>query len=308
MLGPLLLNPESRAHIKAHQLEVDWTNVVFVLFFMVMGLIAAPLYFIFNPISMGPFILLVVLYWLVGLSVTMGYHRLFSHKAFKANKLVEFFLLIFGSMALEHSALKWSSDHRTHHQFTDTDKDPYNANLGLLWSHLLWIFFSKKSDANFRLHFFKGAEALAKEFPNCQDLIKNPLIRFQHALSLPLGVILSLAIPAAVGYFVGGDVWAYVLVAGFARITLLHHSTFTINSLAHFWGKKNYHNNDSSKDSFWVALISLGEGYHNYHHSYPTDYRNGIRAYHFDPTKWVIFTCSRLGLTWDLKRARGQLL
>jgi len=199
--------------------------------------------------------------------------------------------------------LKWSSDHRTHHQYTDTDKDPYNAHLGLLWSHLLWIFYSKKNESHYRWDFLTlNQKKLAQKFPNCQDLVKNPLVRLQHAISLPLGVILSLSIPALIGWAVGGDVWAYVLVAGFLRITLLHHSTFTINSLAHYWGKKNYPSLDTAKDSFLVALISLGEGYHNYHHTFPSDYRNGVLAHQFDPTKWVIYLCSKVGFTWDLKR------
>jgi stearoyl-CoA desaturase (delta-9 desaturase) len=300
----LFVSNDVRTHIQNHKLSFDLLNATFVLGFMLVAAIGVPTYLFLKGASWGPWILAFVLYWVAGLGVTMGYHRYFSHRSFDSHPVIEFLLLIAGTMSLQNSALKWSSDHRKHHSFTDTDKDPYNAKLGFWWSHILWIFYSDKEESQARFSGESSIQALQRLFPNCRDLIQKPMIRLQHKLSIPMGLILSFGIPALVGYW-AGDLGGYVLIAGFLRVALLHNSTFFINSLAHIWGEQPHSTKDTSRNSFWLALLALGEGYHNYHHTYPTDYRNGVKAYHFDPTKWIIRGLSLVGLTSNLRVARA---
>lgn len=295
-----LLSSATSNHIRKYQLKFNWVNFIFIMLFHVVALVGLPLYYLNTPFSFGPFIAAFVLYWVSGFGITMGYHRLWSHKTFKTNALVEYSLLLFGAMALQNSAIKWCSDHRVHHRFTDTDSDPYNSKLGFWWSHILWIFFDKpksfKKDPS-----LSYSENLKKEFPNVVDLIRHPGIRLQHKLGQVGGFLASLGIPVILG-LIFNDVWGYFLIAGCLRIVLLYQSTFFINSLAHQIGDQPHSSKDTSRDSFLCALFALGEGYHNFHHTYPNDFRNGFKIYHFDPTKWVIQSLSWIGFTWDLRK------
>ena len=296
-----LINDKVKQHIDEHQLELHWPKLLYVCAFMVGGFIVAPLYVVFHGFHAGPFILLFILYWVSGLPITMGYHRLFAHRTFKTNKVIEALLLLASTMGLQDTALQWASDHRTHHNLTDTDGDPYNSSLGFWWAHMLWIFYPYKRERNSRLTWMTDTALLSQEFPNCLDLVNNPLIRLQHTTAIPCGFFLTFGIPALCGLYFG-EFWSYILVAGFLRGAIVHQFTFSINSLAHIMGTQPYTDRDTSRDSLILALITAGEGYHNYHHAYPTDYRNGAKLYHFDPTKWLIAGLSYLGLTWDLKR------
>lgn len=295
-----LINPAIFEHIRKENLRFNWKNFSFIAFFHLVALIGLPLYFYFHKLHWGPFIATFILYWLTGFGITMGYHRLWSHKTFKTHPLVEWPLLILGAMAMQNSALKWSSDHRKHHRFTDTSQDPYCIKLGLVWAHILWIFFdvSETTQKNPKLSY---KENLKKEFPNVIDLVNNPGVRLQHRIGNTGGFLLSFGIPALLGYLLG-DFWGYFLLSGFLRIVMIHQSTFLINSLAHQLGHQPHSSKDSSRDSFFCALLALGEGYHNFHHTYPNDFRNGAKFYHFDPTKWVISSLSFVGLAWDLRK------
>ena len=222
-------------------------------------------------------------YAIAGFSITAGYHRLFSHQTYKANAFYEWVILISSSLAVQASALRWSHDHRIHHSHVDTDKDPYSIKKGFWYAHVWWLF-DYQSQMDERL---------------VSDLIKNPRVMFQDKYYgwLTLGVNL-----AAFGIgciflhpmeaFVGG-----VLL----RIFAIQHCTWFINSLAHTYGSKTYAKELSAVDNALVALVTFGEGYHNFHHTIANDYRNGIRWYQFDPTKWLIWTSSKLGLTKDLR-------
>lgn len=221
-----------------------------------------------------------------GLGITGGYHRLFSHPTYKAVWPLRLFYLLFGAASVQNSALKWSADHRLHHSKTDREEDPYNIQRGFWWAHIGWIFYKDPADM---------------QAPNVRDLANDPLIRFQdrHYLSLAIvfGVILPVAIASLWGDPIGG-----LLVACFLRLVVQWHATFSVNSFAHWIGTQPYSTQNSARDSFLTALITLGEGYHNFHHRFQSDFRNGVRWFHFDPTKWFVWTLSRLGLTWDLKR------
>ena len=296
----MFMNDKVREHIKKQNLNFDRTVFLYLVFFKVVPLIGLPIYFFYNDFTWGPWITCTILYFMTGMSITIGYHRLFAHKAFKANPWVERALLLFGAMSLQNSCLKWSSDHRTHHSFTDTDKDPYNAKLGFWWSHIVWIFFTPNEN-----RYVKNNDVsmgtLKKEFPNCQDLIQNPRVLKQHLYGHKLGLLSNFFLVGTLGLYFN-DFWGYLLIGGFLRIVMVHQVTFCINSIAHMFGETPHSEEHTAKDSFYCAALTFGEGYHNFHHTFPNDYRCGTSLHHVDISKWVIFGWSKLGLAWDLKR------
>ncbi|HUO85293.1 MAG TPA: fatty acid desaturase, partial [Thermoanaerobaculia bacterium] len=225
------------------------------------------------------------MYLLVGLSICAGYHRFFSHKTYDASPLVQVFYAFFGAMAAQNSILWWSSSHRTHHKHVDQDWDPYNIKRGFWWAHIFWIFYRNPA---------------AAVFDNAPDLQKNPVVMWQHRWHKVILVVGGFGIPALIGYAMG-DWIAGLLWGGFLRIAVVHHSTFFVNSLAHQLGKPSFDVEVSARDNWMVALLTLGEGYHSFHHRFATDYRNGIRWFQWDPSKWFIQTLSAMGLARNLK-------
>jgi len=242
-----------------------------------------------HPVEIALFI---VMFFATGLSITAGYHRHFAHVSYKAHPIVRFFYLIFGACALQNSALNWASDHRMHHKYTDTDLDPYNAGMGFWSSHIGWIFYQTPTD---------------RPMTNVGDLQRDKWVRWQHAyhwqIAMVVGVGLPFLIGLAIGRPMGGIIWG-----GFVRVVFVHHMTFFINSLAHMSGSQTYSRSDTSRDSWWLAFLTNGEGYHNFHHRFPSDYRNGIQWYQWDPTKWLIRGLNFFKLTDKLHRIPQHLI
>jgi stearoyl-CoA desaturase (delta-9 desaturase) len=223
-----------------------------------------------------------------GLSITAGYHRLWSHNAYKAHILLRVPLALFGAATLQNSILIWASGHRRHHRHIDDfDKDPYCARRGLWFSHIGWM--------------LRDYEASKEDFSNVRDLQRDPVVVWQHKYYVPLALAMNFIPPLLLGW-ITGDWIANLLLAGVLRLVISHHTTFFINSLAHYWGKQPYTDHNTARDSGVLALLTYGEGYHNYHHRFQNDYRNGVRWWQFDPTKWLIKTASWIGLTRDLNR------
>jgi stearoyl-CoA desaturase (delta-9 desaturase) len=264
--------------------RVDWVNVLFLTVAHVLALLG--IFHLVVDFHAATLVLAVVCFFLCGLSITGGYHRLFSHPTYKANALLETFYLLFGAASVQNSALKWSADHRRHHANTDTDKDPYDINRGFLWAHVGWVLFK---------------DGRAEDYSRVPDLAKNPRVAFQHRWYIPLAIVFGGVFPTAIAAL-WGDALGGFLVAGFLRLVFQYHATFSINSFAHKIGTQPYSDEDSARDSWITALVSMGEGYHNYHHCFPADYRNGVRAWQFDPTKWFVWSLSKVGVTRDLTR------
>jgi stearoyl-CoA desaturase (delta-9 desaturase) len=218
------------------------------------------------------------------LSVTAGYHRLFSHKSYDAHPLVKALFLFVGSSGFQGSALKWSSDHRRHHSKIDTDNDPYNIHEGFWYAHMGWMFRKDSVD-------------LPIQAP---DLEKDRMVVFQDKHYVWIAVATGFIFPMVIGYFLGSAL-AGLAIAGGLRIALTQQSTFFVNSLCHTLGEKTYSDDISARDSFIVAVLTHGEGYHNFHHKFQIDYRNGIRWYHWDPTKWTIVALKWMGLAYKLR-------
>jgi stearoyl-CoA desaturase (delta-9 desaturase) len=239
----------------------------------------------------GDLAIFFIMYALAGLSITAGYHRLLSHRAWAAHPVVRFFLLFFGTAAVENSALRWCSDHRIHHKFVDTDSDPYSIRKGFFYAHMGWIFLQ---------------EPKGRTLENVPDLLADPLVRWQHKYYLPLVFVSALAFPAFLGWLFFGRPLEGLIWGGLVRTVVSLHSTFLVNSAAHYFGSRNFSSSDSSRDNAMIALLTMGEGYHNFHHTFPTDYRNGYKWYHWDPTKWLVGSLRGLGLASDLRRIPAE--
>jgi stearoyl-CoA desaturase (delta-9 desaturase) len=177
-----------------------------------------------------------------------------------------------------------------HHNKVDTEKDPYNIKRGFWWAHIVWIFY---------------LEGDGSEPEGVKDLQADKLVMFQHRHYLLLAILVAAVVPFGLG-LLWGDAIGAMLICGFLRLVVQWHATFSINSFTHLIGKQPFSVENSARDSFLAALITLGEGYHNYHHRFATDYRNGVRWYHFDPTKWFVWSLQHVGLTRDLKRTARE--
>lgn len=266
--------------------RLNWTNTVFLIISPLIVIIGVPLHIIDVGFDLNLFILFLVACGLTSLSITGGYHRLFAHRSYEASAVVRFLYLVFGAVALQGSAMKWCTDHRRHHRHVDTDVDPYSIKQGFWYAHIGWVFLEEKEVYN-------GVFA--------PDLAKDKLMVWQHRYYLHIAVVVGFLLPALIGWYFG-DALGGVLWGGFARVVITHHCTFFINSLCHYWGSQPYGDKTSARDNFVLAFLTYGEGYHNFHHRFQFDYRNGIRWYQWDPTKWLIWMSARFGMASNLKR------
>ena len=271
--------------------RINGINLVFFVSLLAVTCTALPWYARHIGISRAEWALFWCFVLATGLSITVGYHRLFSHRAFQASPVIRALCLVFGAAAFEQSALHWASLHRDHHRYVDTDRDPYNIKRGFWYAHIGWMtLWDHQAD-----------------FSNVADLDADPLLHHQHRhyllWALAFGVALPLAIGAATGHLLGA-----LLLAVVGRMTLVHHSTFSINSVCHTFGRATYDITTTARDHWLVAFLTNGEGYHNFHHRFASDYRNGVRWYQWDPSKWLIWLLSRAGLAGRLHRASPQAI
>ena len=255
----------------------NWDLFIFVLSYHIALICLLPA-FIAN-FTWTAILLFLFTYIIGGVSITVGYHRLYSHKSYVASPVFEWGILIGSALAFEMSALNWSHDHRMHHNCVDTDKDPHSINKGFWYAHILWLFY-------YRRNFDKTLVA---------DLLKNKRVMTQHNYYpyFLLGVNLLVFF---FGWLLTGSALASFYMGFLFRIAMIHHCTWFINSLCHTLGSKTFAKELSAVDNALMALLTFGEGYHNYHHAFAADYRNGIKWYHFDPSKWIIWLSSKIGL------------
>jgi stearoyl-CoA desaturase (delta-9 desaturase) len=264
--------------------KIVWRNILFFLFTALVALIGCPIYAIHHGVS-APIIGLTLFYLAAtGMGITVGYHRFFAHATYKAHPIVKNLLLFFGAAAFEQSALEWSSQHRDHHRYVDTDRDPYDIKKGFFYAHMGWLMFWEHH----------------VDYSNAHDLAKDPVVQHQHKHYIFWALTAGVITPVVVGWMMGDALGAF-LFAVCMRITFVYQSTFCINSVCHLFGTSTYDAESSAKDNWVNALVTYGEGYHNFHHRFPSDYRNGIRWYHWDPSKWFIAFLAKLGLAWELK-------
>jgi stearoyl-CoA desaturase (delta-9 desaturase) len=267
---------------------IIWLNVFIFLSSFLIACVFVPWFGLTQGFGAEHLIWLVISFSFCNLSITAGYHRLWSHKTYEAHWSIRLIFAIGGAFALQNSVLHWSSDHRIHHKHVDhIDKDPYAATRGFWFSHIGWMLRNYETNP-------------IKEYSNCRDLKRDSIVIWQHKNYLWLALATNLGFPMLLG-LIYDDILSMFLIVGAFRLVLSHHSTFFINSLAHIWGSQPYTDKNSARDNTLLSIFTFGEGYHNYHHIFENDYRNGIYWWQYDPTKWLIKTMSWLGLANKLK-------
>ena len=241
-----------------------------------------------------------VLYLITVVGITVGYHRLFTHRSFRTNSVLRGTFAVLGSMAVEGSVIAWAANHRKHHAFADKEGDPHSPHAG--HGEGLWGAIRGLVHAHFGWLFSYGQRAAPRRF--ARDLLADPLLRAIDR-TFVLWVALSLAAPFAFGWLVGGTIEAALtalLWGGAVRIFVLHHMTYSINSLCHFFGRRPFATMDESRNLAWLAIPTFGEAWHNNHHAYPRSAMHGHRLWQLDPGGLLIRALERSGLAWDVVR------
>jgi len=264
-------------------------NTSFLVGTLVLALVLVPWRILVARPVLGEILAFAVMTFLVGTAISGGYHRLFSHRAYKASWPVRFLFLCFGAAAFENSVLKWSSDHRIHHQHVDTEQDPYEIGQGFWYAHWTWVM-----------------EAKSLPIAGVADLEKDPLVRWQHRHHFLIGAVVS-TLPLWIG-LATGNVWGYLVWGVVLRIVVTHHTTFFINSAAHMFGSRPYTDKNTARDNWLLAPLTYGEGYHNFHHLWQWDYRNGALWYQWDTTKWLLNVLAWFGLVGQFRRVSAAAM
>ncbi len=273
--------------------RINWLTSSFLIGTAVLTVTALPIYLWYFGVDWFQLVMFFGFIAVTGFSITAGYHRLFAHKSFEAKWPLRLLVLIFGAAAFENSVLMWTSEHRRHHKHTDHEEDPYDITKGFFHAHIGWLLFKLNP---------------SPPFDNVLDLQKDPLVRWQHRHVHELAVFIGFLLPAMLGFVWNG--WSGALgaflIGGVARVVVVQHCTFFINSACHTIGRQPYSTRCSARDSLFLAFFTFGEGYHNYHHEFQHDYRNGVKPWQFDPTKWLIWVLSKLRLTSRLRRVAPE--
>ncbi len=245
------------------------------------------------------------MYVLTAVGITVGFHRLLTHRAFKTHRLTRYVLTALGSMAVQGPAIDWVADHRKHHTFTDEEGDPHSPHAGQgaglagmlrgLWhAHVGWLFSTH-------------GQASSKRF--APDLLEDPVMRALNR-AFPLLVLSGLLVPFLLGLAISGGSLSAGLEAllwgGLVRIFLVHHITWSINSICHFFGTRRFELEDHSTNVFWLALPSLGEAWHHNHHAFPRSAFHGLRWWELDPSGWLILAMAKVGLAWEVVRVSAE--
>ncbi len=262
----------SSAEPTAH--KVSWVSVGFFAAIHALALLA-PWFFSWSALGVA-----IALHWLCGsVGICLGYHRLLSHRSFRVPLWLERTIATVGALALQGGPTFWVAGHRQHHAFTEhVEKDPYSSARGFWWSHMAWMFYLKPEVFDRKVY--------AKNAP---DIARDPYYAFLDKYFLALQVPLALVL-----YAFGG--WSFVIYGIFVRAVLLWHCTWLINSANHMWGYRNFDSDDNSRNLWWVALLTYGEGWHNNHHTYPKMAKAGLKKWEVDPTWWIIKGLKSVGL------------
>lgn len=268
--------------------RLNWTNIAWWSLFQG-GVFLAPFTFTWSGLT-----ICITLYLLTAFGITAGYHRLLTHRSFRTSKLIEYLLGSLGCLANQGGPIQWSATHRIHHRHSDQEGDPHSPRDGVWWAHLLW-WMPYSTQCDDPAHYERYVA----------DLVKDPFHRFLQRYQIFLPISLGIAL------FVVGQAWqgiglSWVVWGMFVRTTALYHATWLVNSATHLWGYRSYPTRDQSTNLWWVALFSLGEGWHNNHHAFPRSARHGLRWWEIDFTYLMIRLMSLMGLTWQIHLPRSK--
>ena len=272
---------ESRYSDESRYTKLSWLTCVVLVWFHIQALAA------FWSFTWTHLFVAVFLYWVaIGLGISMGYHRLHTHRGFKTFKLFDYFLAVCGTLTLEGGPIFWVATHRLHHQHSDQPEDPHTPRVSGFWAHLGWMIYGEAHHSD--------TARMAKYAP---DMAKDPFYRWLTTYHWVPLTVLGFSLLA-----IGG--WPLVNWAIFLRVVVGLHSTWLINSATHMFGRRRFATKDDSRNVWWVALLTFGEGWHNNHHAHPTSARHGLAWYEFDPTYLELRVLQAIGLVWDLRLAR----
>ena len=263
-----------------------WPNVIYLVASPLIAVTLVPYYLYTQGFDWKIWVFAIVLGCATSISITGGYHRLFAHRSYQTQTWVKIFYLLFGGASFQGSVLKWATDHRRHHRYVDTDKDPYNIRQGFWYAHMGWLLVEDNPT-------YKDKFA--------PDLLSDKWVFLQHKYYLWVAFGVGVIFPTWVGYQLGSWLGGFAVAAAL-RLVVTNHSTFFINSLCHTLGRQPYSDDHSAKDSLIMAFLAFGEGYHNFHHQFQSDYRNGIHWYDWDPTKWLVNFLAYIGSASHLKK------
>lgn len=266
----------------SRKLPLDWTVIIYMATIHLVALLSLlPSNFSWEAIWLTFF-----LYWVTGaLGITLGFHRMVSHCSFKTTKWLEYFLVFCGTLACQGGPIRWVGLHRIHHKYSDTKNDPHDSNLGFWWSHMGWMLHKITAD---------------NEVPRyTQDISGDPFYQFCQKYMILIQIALGLFL-----YFLGG--WSFVVWGIFVRLVMVFHFTWFVNSATHKFGYKSYESNDHSKNCWWVAVLTFGEGWHNNHHAYQHSARHGLAWWEIDITWMTIRVLQSLGLATNVKLVPGR--
>ncbi|MPW74365.1 fatty acid desaturase [Moraxella catarrhalis] len=270
------------------QASINWVPAIVLLSTLFLAIAIVPWYLWTHGVGMGVWVAFAILMAWTGLSITAGYHRLWSHKSYEAHPVVKYILLLGATLAVESSVFDWCSGHRSHHRHVDDEyDDPYSSRRGFWFSHMGWM-----------LRKYPSGQY---DYKNIPDLKKDKLLALQHKYYGFWVIATNVVVLAMIGW-ITGDMLGTFLIAGLLRLVLTHHFTFFINSLCHMFGTRPYTDENTARDNGLLAIVTWGEGYHNYHHYFQYDYRNGVKWWQYDPTKWIIGLLAKVGLASNLKR------
>lgn len=262
--------------------EMDWPRFSILILMPITGLIGA----YYTKLRLETFVFSFLYAHLTGLGITAGYHRLWAHRSYNASKHLQYFLALMGTAALRGSIEHWSRIHRVHHRYVDTDLDPIGSTKGLFHTHIGWLLVKPRQELT---------------VVDISDLSKNAIVQWQKRMYTMLSLLMGFILPTFICWMLWGDAKGGWVYASVLRLFFVQQADFCVNSLAHYFGNKSYDDEHTSRDNFITALVTLGEGYHNFHHQFPSDYRNAFKWYQYDPTKWFIWMMNRTGLASHLK-------
>ena len=264
---------------KSNQIPPLWPNIIYMATIHLIALLALfPSNFSWEAIGV-----VVLLHWITGgLGITLGFHRLVTHRSFQTPKWLEYFLVFCGTLACQGGPITWIGLHRIHHKYSDMQPDPHDSNKGFWWSHMGWMMYDIPANQEISRY--------------TQDIANDPFYQFCQSCFIPIQVVLGLFL-----YLLGG--WPLVIWGIFARLVLVFHCTWFVNSATHKFGYQSHESNDNSKNCWWVALLTYGEGWHNNHHAFQYSARHGLQWWEIDITWMTIRFLQLLGLATNVKLA-----
>lgn len=267
---------------------INWPAAIVLISTLIIALTVVPWYLYQYGVSLAVWAWFFVFMVWTGMSITAGYHRLMAHRAYETHPAIKYFLLLGATLAMESSAYDWCSGHREHHRYVDDEHDdPYASTRGFWFSHMGWML-KKYPSGEF-------------DYKNIPDLKQDKVLDFQHKHYSILVFLTNIVLVGGLGLALN-DLWGTLLIVGILRIVLTHHFTFFINSLCHMYGSRPFTDENTARNNPILAILTWGEGYHNYHHYFQYDYRNGVKWWQYDPTKWFIAGLAKIGLAKNLKK------